>query len=1286
MTATVHDAALELRLLGPFDARRAGAAIRLGGAKQRAVLADLLVHLGEVVSVDRLVDDIWPDGPPASATHAIEVYVSALRKVLDPERRGLLPGGPAGYSIQVDPDQVDAVRFERLFEEGRLELAGGDAGRAAQLLRESIGLWRGQALADFAYEPFAQERIARLEELRLQAIETRIDADLALGRHAELVGELEGLVSAHRFRERLTGQLMLALYRSERQADALAAFRTTRERLVGELGIEPGPQLRRLETAVIRQDETLLSPSPASPVPAARRRKLVTILSADVAEWSVPVSSVDPERLDAALQRYFALAAEVAAQHGGLVETSIGDALMAVFGVPAAHEDDALRAARAAVALRNGMHDLNDRLELELGVRLGVRIGLATSEVVAPGAGLQQRSTTGDAVTLAARLQETGAVGEIVVGDLTRRLIAHAASLEPLGSLELRGRPEPVPAFRLLEVADQAPAVVRRADVPFADRRDELARLRDAFAAASRGRTLRATFTVGPAGIGKSRLALELERDLGDRATVLGGRCLPYGIGITFWPVLMAVRAAAGSEAHDAIAALLGDRADAGAAADRLAAALGEEPSPSTEEIAWAFRVFCEQLARRRPLVLVLDDLHWAEPAFLDLVDYLVQSAADAPILVLGLAREDLLETRRTFLDVSERLELEPLPPADTRELVETLSEAAPLADDTLRRIAEVAEGNPLFLEQLVALAAEDGAVATEQPLPTTIQALLLARLEKTGPGERAVLERCAVIGKEFSRSAVAALLDPALAANADRLLDALVGRGFVRRSQQVDVFEEGFRFSHGLVQAAVYGATPKSDRAELHEEYAGWLERRPDSTGDRDALLGYHLEQAFRQRAELGPVDVHTRALAAEAGARLGRAGIRAWKRGDAAAATNLLGRATALLPRDDPARRELLCELGLALRTAGEPKRAEEALTEALASAAETGDRRVELRAEIELGTLRLLGGPGESADGLLESIERAIPSLESIGDDRALGRALVIDGFVQGAVRGRNAYWQEAAGRALEHYQRSGWPISTCLEALAAALYYGPAPVQEALARLAALMAEPMTDRAGRAHLLVFTGGLEAQLGHFRKARLALDQALTTFEDFGRLPAIAMNCRPVAAAVAVLAGDLDAAERELVAACALLEEIQDWSHFASQASDLAQVLYAQGRYEEAERWVRRSAKHAAPDDVIAQLGRLAVEAKLRARAGKLARAHTLASRSVALAASTDALNQHAKALLDLGEVLLLADRGDEAAPAVREALRLYSLKRNAVASRKARGVLAGLTGRADHAERPR
>lgn len=938
MPATPQVGALELRLLGALEARRAGERLRVGGAKPRALLADLLLHLGRPVSVDRLVDDLWGERPPASAAHAVEVYVSQLRNALDPERAGLIAGRPVGYALVIDPERVDAYRFERLLDEGRAALARGEASRAAVVLREALGLWRGPALADFTYEPFAQGAIARLEELRVEAMEERLDADLGAGRHAELVPELDALLVEHPFRERLRGQLMRALYGSGRQAEALAAYRSAREVLLAELGVEPSPALRALEAAILRQDDELtVSPPQAAKVRAPEQRKLATILFADIVESTSLAGSVDPETLRHAFERYFDLAGTVLAEHGGTVQRFIGDALVAAFGVPAAHEDDALRAARAALELREAMDGLNEGLERTFGLRLGLRIGLASGEVVASDPVAREAFATGEAVNVATRLGEAAARGEILLGELTQRLIAHAARLEPVGELRLRGCAEPVNAFRLLDVAPGVPSLARRLDAPLVGRRGELEGLRAAFDKAVKAGNLGAVLMVGPAGIGKSRLASELAGGLGDGATVLEGRCPAYGAGLALWPVRTVIRAAAGDESRDAIAAAFGGDATA---ADRLAAALGPTPSPPAEEIAWAFRLFCEGVARQRPLVLVLDDLHWAEPALLDLLEHLGEHSTGAPILMVCLAREELLEERPDFLAPHGRVYLDGLQADETKTLIGALMGEAALSEDTRLRIGEAAEGNPLFLEQLVALAVEQGDLDPERPLPTTIQALLLARLDRLGPGERAVLERAAVVGRQFLRSAVVELLEPNTAATAGRHIESLVRRGFLEPVLSAEPFEEAFRFRHVLIQAAAYGATPKGERARLHERHADQLGARPERTADVDAVLGYHLEQAYRYLAELGPVDEHARELAAQAGARLGNAGLRAWKGSDARAATNLLGRATALLPPDDPGRREILCELGVALRMAGESVRAEEMLLGATESFAAAGD----------------------------------------------------------------------------------------------------------------------------------------------------------------------------------------------------------------------------------------------------------------------------------------------------------------------------------------------------------
>ena len=450
----------EVRLLGPIEAVRDGEPVSLGGPKPRTLLTVLALDRGRVVSVDRLVEALWPGDAPETAPHAIQVYVSQLRKALGPVIATRAPG----YVLELEPDDVDVHRFAHLAEEGRVALQGDDTAAAETALREALALWRGPALADFAYEPFAQTEIARLEELRTVVVEERIEADLALGRHAELVSELEALVQAQPHRERPRAQLMLALYRSGRQADALAAYRAAREALVDELGIEPGPELKELEAAILRQEAALLLEEAGPAKPAMQYRRLAAILFVDVVESMALGERLDPETLGSVQRRYFEAVSASITRHGGTVEKYAGDAVMAAFGVPVSHEDDALRAARAAFEIQEGVEALNEHLVHDHGIALEIRIGIAAGEVVATSDAGAQRFVAGDPVGVAARLQHEAEPGEIVVGQVVARLIDHAAVLEPRGSLEIPGRHKSFGVFLLREIAPAAPAFERRLD------------------------------------------------------------------------------------------------------------------------------------------------------------------------------------------------------------------------------------------------------------------------------------------------------------------------------------------------------------------------------------------------------------------------------------------------------------------------------------------------------------------------------------------------------------------------------------------------------------------------------------------------------------------------------------------------------------------------------------------------------------------------------------------------------------------------------------------------------
>jgi DNA-binding SARP family transcriptional activator len=1225
---------LEVRLLGPIEVERGGELVALGGQKPRALFAALALEPGRVVSVDRIVEALWPGDPPETAGHAVQVYVSQLRKSIGPVITTRAPG----YVLEVSAERVDAHRFARLAQEGRAALEGGDAAAAEVALREALALWRGPALADFVYEPFAQTQIARLEELRTVVVEERIEADLALGRHVELVSELEALVQAEPLRERPRAQLMLALYRSGRQADALAAYRTARETLVEELGIDPGPELRELEAAILRQDDSLLLEEAPLARPAMQFRRLVTILFVDVVESMALAEALDPEALSNVLRRYFETVSAAIDRHGGTVEKYAGDAVMAAFGIPVSHEDDALRAARAALDVKAGIAVLNEELVRQHKIGLEIRIGLEAGEVVATPTEARQRLVTGEAVGIAARLEQRAGSDEIVVGEVAGRLIDHAAELEPLGELAIKGKRDPVHAYRLVGLAPVAPAFEVRQDAPLVGRKRELAALRRALKRATDGGSTQVAVVIGSPGVGKSRLAAELTRRTRGVTTVWS-RCLSYGDGITYWPLREVVAQVPESTERDAVVA-----------------ALDAETPPPAPEIALRFRQLCEALAREQPLILVVDDVHWAEPTFLELVEHLADKGS-AAILVVCVAREELLEDRPEFLDGranTAQIVLDPLTAEETDALLDGLGGTV-LESDQRERIVATAEGNPFFLEQLLALALEGG--LADRVLPETVQALLAARLDRLGPGERAVLERGAVVGKEFGAADVVALLDAAAAPTADAHLRVLADRGFLR--PRGDAL---FVFRHVLVQEAVYRAAPKRLRAELHERYADRLDETTRDLAELDEFVGYHLEQAFLLRSELGESDRRTERLADDGGRRLADAGIRALKRGDVPATAHLLSRATSLMHVDEPRRNRLLAELSIVHLASGDADEATRVLTEAITEARRIGDRSSELRAGIELAYVRASTEPGETTDALIEVIEEGVPLFAAVEDHRSEGRALLYLGFARGSIRGLNRDRLEAAERALASYRLCDWPLETAVGEVAAALYFGPVPVPKAIARYDELLRETPDRPSLTANVNAFRCGLVAQRGDVAQAHELLDAARAFFVDLGQHTSVA-ECDSMRGDIELLAGDAEAAEAVLRAVCDDLERFGMTSMLATKASHLAEALWRQEKVSEAEQWTKRGETLAAADDIGAQTLWRSVRAKILAKQDDFEPAIVLATEATRLGESTDNLNRRAATQRNLGEVLRMARRHEEAMLAFAGAASLFEEKGNLV-----------------------
>ncbi len=1295
---------MEYRVLGSLEVLDdSGRPLSLGGTRQQTVLGSLLLHAGSTVSLDRLVEEVW-ESPPETAAKTVQVYVSRLRRLLP----GAIETRSGGYALLLDGDLLDVAQFEQLADDGRSALGAADWERAATLLSEALALWRGPALGGLAAETL-RGQAHRLEESRLQVLEDRLEADLARGRAREIVPELKALVEEQPFRERPRVQLMLALYRSGRSGDALEVYRQTRRLFVDELGIEPGQELRDLEQAILRQDSDLSVPEfpgplvagpepekPAAVTTAARDvRKTVTVLFCDLVGSSRLGAQLDPEALRRLMSRYFDEMRAVLERHGGRVEKYIGDAVMAAFGVPVLHEDDALRAVRAAAEMRERLEALNAELERTWGVRLTTRIGVNTGEVIAGDSSQGHHFVTGEALNTAKRLEEVAETSEILVGDATRRLVQDAVRLEPAGRRVAKGG-EAIVAFRVVEVHADATMRSRRFDSPLVGRGRQLKALVTAFEDAVTDRTCHLFTVLGSAGVGKSRLVEEFAAGLTDDVRVLRGRCLPYGEGITYWPVAEVLRDAAGEPggetAPEQWLATITDELEgepkAGLIAERVVEALGVAgPAVQREETFWAVRKLFEAIARRSPLVVVFDDLQWAEPTFLDLVEHIADFSREVPILLLCMARPELVDERPSWgggkLHATSIM-LEPLNEEECRELIANLLGRPERPGEAERRIAAAAEGNPLFAEELVAMLVDDELLKksegrwiapedpSELPVPPTIHALLAARLERLPENERTLVERASVEGAVFHRGAASELTAGSLESPPDETLLALVRKDVIRPTRADFAGEEAFRFRHLMIRDAAYSSLPKEARAELHERFADWLERAAAARlPEFEEIVGYHLEQAYRCRLDLGSIDSEAAALTMRASQRLESAGRRALARSDLPAAISLLERASEMLPIDDPGRAALLPDLGAALIEAGRLEDAQEVLSTAERLAKAGDDERAASRVLVQQQFLHLLqvaeGGTEEAA----RLVEQVVPVFERHDDQHGLCRARSLQAWLhwnEARAAAATAAWEEAA----EHARRAGNEDERCemLYWVSVSIFHGPVPVPDGIRRCEQILAEVEGNLACEAETLRSLAGLHAMADRFETARSLLATSAAIFEELGQTLTSAVSHND--AIVEMLAGKPEAAEQTLRLGYRVLEEMGEKAYLSTTAAYLAQAVFAQGRDEEALQFADVSENLAASDDLATQVMWRSVRAKVLARQGQTEEGEKLAREAVTLAEESDLLNLRGDALIDLAHVLREADSYDAARAAASSGLSLYEQKQNIVAARSARAHL--------------
>ena len=940
--------------------------------------------------------------------------------------------------------------------------------------------------------------------------------------------------------------------------------------------------------------------------PAHEVRKVVTLVFCDLTGSTALGDGADPETLRATMRGYYDEMRTILERHGGTVEKFIGDAVMAVFGVPIAHEDDALRAVRAAWE----MHEAVPRLGLQ------ARIGVNTGAVVT---GEGDSLVTGDAVNVAARLEQAATSGDVLIGAETQQLVRDAVTVESV-RIDAKGKGQ-VDAFRLVDVDLKAAPIARRLDTQLIGRRAELDQLQQAFDRTVREERCHLFTILGAAGVGKSRLVAEFLAEVD--AQVVTGACLDYGEGITFWPVI-AVLKALGARTDPTIAQIV-------------------EGASTANELFYTVRTQLEEIASERPLVVFFDDIQWGEPTFLDLVDHVADLSRGAPLFVLCLARPEFLDKRPGWGGGKLNATTILLQPLSSGECVELIEVHGGVETGMEERILAAADGNPLFVEEMVALVQHDGDVR----IPSTVHALLQARLDQLGREERTVLERGAVEGQIFHHGAV---LELTQATDVEPQLNGLVRKELIHPTPATLAGDHAFRFRHLLIRDAAYDSLPKEIRAELHERFADWLGRNGHELIELDEVLGYHLEQAARYRRELGRPDADLEARAAHC---LGEAGSKAGTRSDVHAAANLIERACALLPPDDPRRARLLIELIGTLEGATRPEEQSRRIDELDASA----DPTIRMHGRVARLQLQLLTEPSGIVEEAKQVADQALALFSEVGDDLGLAHTYYLVGWLhwlqsrarptQDATRhllrfARNANSRALVGRAL--VQQMGL------------LYFGPFTIEEIRAEQQQLWDDHHQSLLGR----IVNRSIDEDLA-VREGRY--DEALAINRELGELHAElgsdlgAVITRQRRAETLSDANRLDesaAAYREVLK---LLDDLGMTSFRSTTLINYGEVLYRLGESEEAERLAIEGEELGAAEDVVNFAAGRGLRASIAADRGEHESAEALARDAVDNAYKTDFPLIHARAHEMKAHVLKSAGRVPEARAELERAHQLWS-----------------------------
>lgn len=1245
-------------ILGPLEVTVEGRRIAVGGPRVQAILAALLLEAGKEVPADALIEAVWGESPPPTARASLQVHISKLRRTLAANgiENTLITHG-SSYSLTIPLEELDAARFRGLLGQGQTSLAAGDMRGAQEALSEALDLWRGDPLAGLDLPGLSHGEIRELEDLHDVATTLRLETELQQGRHLEIVPELAKARVARPLDERLATLSALALYRSGRQADALAELEVLRHALSDQLGMEPGPSVGELERRILSGDPSL-TPAPERLV-ARELRKTVSVVA-------LRLPSGDPEDVRAATAAVADIL-EGAAEHlGGWCPPARSGRLLGVFGVPTVHEDDAERAVRTADAI--------GRSALAMG--LEVRVAVATGEVLVETGGAEVRLLTHDPIEVADQLARKAHPGEVLLGVATRRLAQAIVVVDPSPVLLVDDEEAPLVAHRLLEVAQTR--ATKRLSAPLVGRERELTRLRDAAQRALHERRPTLLTVIGPAGIGKSRLVAEFTAGLGDRVEVAATHCLPYGRDTGVWPVTQIVRAVAGlpedggaQVARRRLANFVAGEADGDVLRDQLGALIGLAPSsPAPDETSWAIRRAIELAAQRRPLVVVMEDLQWGDDSLLDLIGYVSSTVANVPVAFICSARPELVERRPNWASAradAETIRLEPLDQDETDDLLDQLLGTA-LTGSARDRIATAAEGNPLFLEEIVSILIDDGHLRQREgkweavgdvssvPLPPTVKALLEARVDRLPREEREILEAVAIVGREFSDEDIEDLRPDEDATQTTAALDALCRRDLLELQRFSRPGSRWYTFRHILIRDVVYQAIPREARAADHERFGrARIERAGERLPEVQEMVGYHLETAFRLRRGLAADPADLAALGRLAASHLGAAGRRAFGRDDIAAAANLFGRALACVGPDEPERGELARLRGAALFDLGRFDEAEEALRAGVEAGARGSDEALRWRLELERRHAVTYLRPGErSAADVLAFAEEGVAALTHLGDTAGVARAERLRGEAL-SLLGRQEEALEAFISGWRLAQEAGDERELALRPQPTGVH-GPTPLPVVIQQCERLLAESPRPRPETVMRLGFA---EALVGEEEKARRRLEEGLALAHDVGGAFRVA-DAEVYAGAAFLFLDDAQTAVVHLDRAVRDLRDIGEQSVRSTAVALLGEALFRVGRVDEADAAAAESKEIAAVDDQASQMAWRQVRAKVLVTRGDLEAAVAMIQEATEIADATDFLTMAALAHLDAADILTAAGAVPAARRQREQAIELLNRKR--------------------------